>query len=159
MSRAARLAELKALRASGKKRLATYEVQQEERLYEEVDEESYKKVVRGRLDRDDFVIDDNGEGYADDGREEWMGERGYESASEGEEQRPLKGKAGERLTTKFLINSPADHVISVAKRKREEEKEKFEKTNNSINKYFNNGPVVAISKPKVQGHAEDARHC
>lgn len=94
MSRAVRLAELKALRASGKTRLSTYKVQEEESLYEEVDEEGYKKVVRSRLDRDDFVIDDNGEGYADDGREEWMGEKGYDTASGSEGERPLKGKAG-----------------------------------------------------------------
>ena len=94
MSRAARLAELKALRASGKTRLSTYKVQEEESLYEEVDEEGYKKVVRSRLDRDDFVIDDNGEGYADDGREEWMGEKGYDTASGSDGERPLKGKAG-----------------------------------------------------------------
>ena len=94
MSRAARLAELRALRASGKKRLDTYKIEEEQDLYEEVDEEGYKKVVRGRLDRDDFVVDDNGEGYADDGREEWMGERRHDSASGSEGEVPLRGKAG-----------------------------------------------------------------
>ena len=94
MSKASRFAELRALRASGKTRLSSYQVQDEEKLYEEVDEEGYKKVVRDRLDRDDFVIDDNGEGYADDGREEWMGERQYDSASASEEERPLKITAG-----------------------------------------------------------------
>lgn len=90
----ARLAELRALRASGKTRLSTYQVEEEENLYDEVDEEGYKKVVRNRLDQDDFIVDDNGEGYADDGREEWEGERRYESASGSEEELPLKGKAG-----------------------------------------------------------------
>lgn len=95
MSRAARLAELRALRASGKTRLSTYEVDENvPSIYEEVDEEGYKKVVRARLDRDDFVVDDNGEGYADDGREEWMDERRYDSASGSEQELPLKGKAG-----------------------------------------------------------------
>jgi len=95
MSKArARLAELRALRASGKTRLSTYHVEEEENLYDEVDEEGYKKLVRNRLDQDDFIVDDNGEGYADDGREEWMGERRYESASGSEEELPLKGKAG-----------------------------------------------------------------
>ena len=97
MSRAARLTELKALRASGKTRLSSYQVQEEENLYDEVDEEGYKKVIRGRLDQDDFIVDDNGEGYADDGREEWMGERRYDSASGSEEEVPLRGNAGERL--------------------------------------------------------------
>ncbi len=94
MSRHARLAELRALRASGKTRLSTYEVEEEENVYEEVDEEGYKKVVRARLDQDDFVIDDNGEGYADDGREEWMGERRDDSANGSEDELPLKGRAG-----------------------------------------------------------------
>ncbi len=124
MSKArARLAELRALRASGKTRLSTYHVEEEENLYDEVDEEGYKKVVRNRLDQDDFIVDDNGEGYADDGREEWMGERRYESASGSEEELPLK---------------------------REEDKEKVERANNSINKYFSNGPVAAAPKSKVR---------
>lgn len=91
-SRAARLAELKALRASGKTRLSTYQVEEAEDIYDEHDETGYNKVVRARLDQDDFVIDDNGEGYADDGREEWMGEPRYDSGSELDV--PLKGKAG-----------------------------------------------------------------
>ena len=103
MSKAARLAELRALRASGKTRLSTYEVADEEDLYDEVDEEGYKKVVRTRLDRDDFIVDDNGQGYADDGREEWMGERRYDSVSGSEEEMPLKGKAGRYL------GSPCEH--------------------------------------------------
>ncbi|KAL9135444.1 MAG: hypothetical protein Q9175_003373, partial [Cornicularia normoerica] len=135
MSRHARLAELRALRASGKTHLSTYKVE-EENVYEEVDEEGYKKVVRARLDQDDFVIDDNGEGYADDGREEWMGERRDDSASGSEEELPSKGKA--------------------AKRKREEDKEKTERTNNSINKYFRNGSVAATPKSKPVATVEDA---
>lgn len=96
MSKArARLAELRALRASGKTRLSSYQVEEEENLYDEVDEEGYKKVVRSRLDQDDFIVDDNGEGYADDGREEWMNERRPASASGSEEELPLKGKAGQ----------------------------------------------------------------
>ncbi len=59
MSRAARLAELRELRATGKTRLSTYQVAEEEQVYDEVDEEGYKKVVRGRLDQDDFVIQEH----------------------------------------------------------------------------------------------------
>jgi|SRR5579871_3644641 len=92
-SRAARLAELKALRASGKTRLATYEVDDVEKIYEEVNEEDYKKVVRKRLDDDDFVVDDNGQGYADDGREDWQNDPQAEY-TESEEEAPAKGKAG-----------------------------------------------------------------
>lgn len=83
---------MRALKASGKKRLDSYQVEQEADLYEEVDEAGYKKVVRERLNQDDFVIDDNGEGYADDGREEWDRQPEYESGSE--EELPVRGKAG-----------------------------------------------------------------
>lgn len=86
-----RLAELKALRASGKKAFDTYEVAKEQDLYEEVDENEYKKIVRDRLNQDDFVVDDNGEGYADDGREDWDRVRTYDTESEEDEMLP-RGK-------------------------------------------------------------------
>ena len=93
MSRAARLAELRALRASGKGRLESYKVEENHNIYDEVDEEGYKKVVRSRLDQDDFVVDDNGDGYADDGREEW--DTRYTYATDSEEELPTKNtKAG-----------------------------------------------------------------
>lgn len=80
-NRAAALAELRAARAGGKKR--EYVVEEANDLYQEVDEEGYKKVVRDRLNRDDFVVDDNGEGYVDDGREDWeTRQQDYNSMSE-----------------------------------------------------------------------------
>ncbi|KMU91309.1 DNA polymerase alpha catalytic subunit [Coccidioides immitis H538.4] len=131
----AKLAELRALRASGKKRLATYEVEEEGDIYEEVDEEGYKNVVRQRLDRDDFVVDDNGEGYADDGREEWDDRRRVDSGTDSDGP-PLRGKA--------------------AKRKREEDKQRREKINNGINKYFSGAYGTSnASKPKRNATAED----
>lgn len=87
----AKLAELRALKESGKKR--TYQVNDEADLYDLVDEDGYKKVVRERLNQDDFVVDDNGEGYADDGREDWDRQDGY--GSESEEELPTKGKSGQ----------------------------------------------------------------
>lgn len=94
-SRADRLAQIRALRAAGKTGFDAYQVQEAEDLYETVDEEGYKKVVRSRLDQDDFVVDDNGEGYVDDGREDWQDERQHAYESESEEDRPRNSKAGE----------------------------------------------------------------
>lgn len=91
--RAAQLAQLKALRASGKTRLDSYQVEDAQSIYDEVDEDGYKSVVRNRLDRDDFVVEDDGQGYADDGREEWHTER-PQYASESEEELPARGKNG-----------------------------------------------------------------
>lgn len=128
-SHRAKLAELRALRAAGKKRLSTYEIEEQGDIYEEVDDEGYKKVIRDRLDEDDFVVDDNGAGYADDGREVWNEPTaGYYDDSEDDEL-PARGKA--------------------AKRKREEEKQRQEKINNGISKYFNKGNATTTSKPKV----------
>jgi DNA polymerase alpha subunit A len=81
MSHRAKLAELKALRQSGKKAFDNYKVNEVDNLYDEVDEAGYKKIVRDRLNEDDFVVDDNGEGYADDGREEWDRVQAYDSDS------------------------------------------------------------------------------
>lgn len=94
-SRADRLAQLRALRAAGKTAFNDYEVQEAESIYETVDDEGYKKVVRSRLDQDDFVVDDNGEGYADDGREDWQDERQAMDDSESEGDLPVNSKAGE----------------------------------------------------------------
>ena len=85
-----KFAELRALRESGKKKFDTYEVEDADDLYEEVDENQYKKIVRDRLNQDDFVVDDNGEGYADDGREEWDRVQAY--ASESDDALPVRGK-------------------------------------------------------------------
>lgn len=81
-NRRSKFAELRALRQSGKKAFDAYEVNDVQDLYEEVDETQYKKIVRDRLNQDDFVVDDNGEGYADDGREEWDRVPVYESESD-----------------------------------------------------------------------------
>jgi DNA polymerase alpha subunit A len=34
----------------------------------------YKSIVRGRLERDDFVVDDGVSGYTDNGMDDWAGE-------------------------------------------------------------------------------------
>lgn len=122
-----RLAELRALRASGKKRISTYEVEDQGDIYDEVDDDGYKKVIRNRLDQDDFVVDDNGAGYADDGREVWN-EQTAEYDSDESDELPTRGKA--------------------AKRKREEEQQRKEKMNSGISQYFNKGQ--AAPKPKVR---------
>lgn len=105
----ARLAELRALRQSGKKAFDTYQVDEVSNLYDEVDEAGYKKIVRDRLEEDDFVVDDNGEGYADDGREEWDRIQTYEDDSE-EDDRVVRGrpsKAGQFILQSH-IPAPTD---------------------------------------------------
>ena len=40
-------------------------------IYDEVDEETYREHKRNQLMNDDFIVDDNGEGYVDTGADEW----------------------------------------------------------------------------------------
>lgn len=41
------------------------------KIYDEVDDEEYRTVVRARLDEDDFIEDDGCEGYIDNGEDDW----------------------------------------------------------------------------------------
>ena len=40
-------------------------------IYDEVSEDEYRSIVRGRLMDDDFIEDDDGSGYVDHGQDEW----------------------------------------------------------------------------------------
>ncbi|KAI1799521.1 hypothetical protein F4811DRAFT_95933 [Daldinia bambusicola] len=138
LSKRNKLAELRALRAAGKKAYDSYEVQEDQDLYEEVDENQYKKIVRDRLNQDDFVVDDNGEGYADDGREEWDRVHTYESESEDEALLGGKPRKSD-------------------KKKREEEKAKRDANDRDISEYFMKGQATTQQKPKVVKTEDDER--
>jgi len=63
-----KLAELKRTREGGGRSW----VQEEDTvLYDEVSEEQYKRIVKGRLAKDDFVVDDGVDGYNDNGMDDW----------------------------------------------------------------------------------------
>jgi DNA polymerase alpha subunit A len=50
-----------------------------------VNEEQYKSIVKGRLQRDDFVVDDGAAGYVDNGMDDWAGgEEEYEESEDDE---------------------------------------------------------------------------
>ncbi|KAK4193966.1 hypothetical protein QBC35DRAFT_397790 [Podospora australis] len=134
MSRAAnkrdKFAELRALRESGKKKFDTYEVEDVEDLYEEVDENQYKKLVRERLNEDDFVVDDNGEGYADDGREEWD-----------RVQAPYDSESDDGLVVRGKERK--------SKKQKDEEQAKRDANDRNITEYFTKGAAKTQPKPKV----------
>ncbi|KAI0481144.1 hypothetical protein GGR56DRAFT_688668 [Xylariaceae sp. FL0804] len=133
-----RFAGLRAHRAAGTKIYDSYEVAQQESLYEEVDENQYKKIVRDRLNQDDFVVDDNGEGYADDGREDWDRVHTYGSESEDDVL-------------------PSTRLSKTDKRKRDEEKTKRDATDRHISEYFMKGQSAPQPKPKVVKTEDDDR--
>lgn len=126
-----KFAELRELRKSGKTRLSTYQVEEQEDLYDEVDDKDYEEVVRTRLEQDDFVVDDNGEGYADNGMDDWGDEeRKREQSWDESEEDDKKGKG------------------KSAKRKRAEEVKRKQEQDGNISKYFSAANIVPTIKAK-----------
>ena len=64
--KAAALAALKSGRSGG---LDDFEVAEDDAVYDYVDEDEYRELVDQRRRREDFVVDDDGLGYQDDGEE------------------------------------------------------------------------------------------
>lgn len=64
-------------------------------IYDEVTEDQYQSIVGSRLANDDFIEDDDGSGYVDNGMDDWGG--GVESSEdeddfEGEDEELRKGE-------------------------------------------------------------------
>lgn len=78
----------------GKKRTDQYEVREAAAIIEEVEEGEYERVRRERA-TNDFVVDDDGQGYIDDGAEVWDDEELY-SDQEFEDEAELANLPGGR---------------------------------------------------------------
>ena len=65
--------------------------EEDDKIYDEVSEDQYRRIVKGRLMEDDFVVDDGVEGYMDNGMDDWAG--GDHDAEESDEgyDKPKKG--------------------------------------------------------------------
>lgn len=65
--------------------------EEDDKIYDEVSEDQYKRIVKGRLMEDDFVVDDGVGGYMDNGMDDWAG--GDQDAEESDEEydKPTKG--------------------------------------------------------------------
>ncbi|KAJ7132213.1 hypothetical protein C8R44DRAFT_773372 [Mycena epipterygia] len=74
-------------------------------IYDEVTEDQYRSIVRGRLQRDDFVEDDGVGGYVDNGMEEDWGGQDEEPDSE-EEEEIRKKKKGKNAQGKSKAKAP-----------------------------------------------------
>ncbi|KAK7204188.1 hypothetical protein BZA70DRAFT_204879 [Myxozyma melibiosi] len=92
MSRLQKLREARRLKAQGQSVTALLEDDAEHAIYDEVDDASFKKLVQDRLMGDDFVVDDNGLGYADNGTYDWEPEETYYS----DEVEEAPGKPGKK---------------------------------------------------------------
>lgn len=99
MANLKKLAELRRLRAEGKTQRSLEFNEEDGKIYDEYDQKEYEALQRQRLREDNFVVDDDGKGYIDNGDYEWGQSNPYGlSESEGEEQdeRPSKEETGIR---------------------------------------------------------------
>lgn len=77
-----------------------YQPAEDTKIYDEVTEEQYKDVVRGRLQRDDFILDDGVAGYADNGMDDWEEPQvEYDSEEERKSKKSESVTNGARLLT------------------------------------------------------------
>ena len=112
------LAQLANLKQNGLKRSEQFEVIHEDDVYDDVDEDQYQELVSKRRE-DNFIEDDDGNGYVDFGQDDWDDEAysGDEEplskrakGAEGAERKrgvfnnlaPKKKKATERVSSMFL---------------------------------------------------------
>lgn len=70
-SRRDKLKELKEARQAGSSLITYSDGEDDQGIYDEVDEETYRERKRNQMMNDDFIVDDNGEGYVDNGVDEW----------------------------------------------------------------------------------------
>ena len=63
------LAQIREAREGGKKRTEQHTVNEEKDVFETLTEDQYAELVQNRRKQDDFVVDDDGLGYYDDGEE------------------------------------------------------------------------------------------
>ncbi|XP_069493401.1 DNA polymerase alpha catalytic subunit isoform X2 [Ambystoma mexicanum] len=86
-----------------------YEVEEFTSVYEEVDEEEYSKMVRKRQD-DDWIVDDDGVGYVEDGREIFDDDLQDDVASNSSAAKGKKGNAQEKGNLKKPVVSKPNSI-------------------------------------------------
>ncbi|SCZ87769.1 BZ3500_MvSof-1268-A1-R1_Chr2-3g05237 [Microbotryum saponariae] len=91
-SREAKRKQLEALKAARAGGGRVWENKEQAPVFDVVDEESYRSVVKGRLAEDDFIEEDGGvTGYADNGEDHW--DRSDEEGHSDDEERELREAA------------------------------------------------------------------
>ena len=80
--------------------------EEDDTIYDEVTENQYKSIVKGRLQRDDFVVDDGAEGYVDDGMDDWTGGNKSEDEEDFGKGKGITRKT--RILRGYIQHSPSE---------------------------------------------------
>ncbi|KAH3672422.1 hypothetical protein WICMUC_004258 [Wickerhamomyces mucosus] len=106
MARSDKLKALREARAAGNSRNILGD-EEENDIYDLVNEDEYREKRREDLLKDDFVIDDNGEGYIDNGADEWDGKNRHTYYSSDEEDRRATKKSQTKKKQKIQKSASA----------------------------------------------------
>ncbi|PCH44462.1 hypothetical protein WOLCODRAFT_105176 [Wolfiporia cocos MD-104 SS10] len=102
------LVEYKRIRDGGSR---TWKGEEDVRIYDEVTEDQYKSIVRGRLAKDDFVVDDGVRGYMDTGVDDFEEAETREDSDEDDRKsKPKKGKNDSKVKAKSKPKAPPPAV-------------------------------------------------
>lgn len=119
MARKDKLARLRAARA-GAAFSDSEDDQDDTKIYDEVDESTYREHKRDRVLNDDFIVDDNGNGYAETGADDWDKPQVYSDEEEGlvreKPQAKVKMTAGPSIAAYF--KQPGDTKPKKEKKKK-----------------------------------------
>ncbi|OWB67229.1 hypothetical protein B5S30_g2585 [[Candida] boidinii] len=148
MARSDKLARLRAARAG--KKLEDEDSDQNVDIYEEVNELEYRKHKRDQLLKDDFIVDENGEGYAETGADEWDNSHKYYSDEEkGEEDNDddESGSHGIKKTKKIKKTAEIQNFFKTTSNS-DKQKPKPKKMDTNLNDILDDFVNVATSKTK-----------
>lgn len=109
LSRADKREKLRLLREARRTggRIQSDPESEDDKVYDEVDENTYIAHKRNQLMNDDFIVDDDGEGYVDNGVDEWddSSRPQYYSDEEAPDKKRKRDKPAAKVAKTALINN------------------------------------------------------
>lgn len=146
MAKSDKLARLRAARAG-----QAYSDGEDENIdteiYDEVDETTYREHKRDRVLNDDFIVDDNGDGYAETGGDDWDQPQNYSDDDGSNSNSKSKPKSKIKMTAAPNITSYFKQP-SEAKPSKKEKKNKIAKSDlNDILSDFTSSSTLKRKSP------------